>query len=54
MDTMYDKLLTEAKKSCMEKRYGAILVYKNKIISCGHNGSRRKISSLSNQCILQG
>jgi hypothetical protein len=33
-------LINEAKKSCMENSYSAILVYRNKIISISHNTHR--------------
>ena len=31
--------IDEAKKSTLKHRYGAVLVYKNRAISCGYNRS---------------
>ena len=43
----------EALKSTMRVRVGAVLVYRNKIISTGYNKSRNnKIHTLNNQCLL--
>ena len=42
----------EALKSNMYKKYGTVLIHKNKIISSGYNYSI-KISSCNKQCILR-
>lgn len=42
---------TEAKKSMMSKQYAAFLIYRNKILSIGHNYST-KISSKNEYCLL--
>lgn len=41
----------EALKSTMKKKYGAVLVHRNRIISKGYNSSR-VVSSLNPRCIL--
>lgn len=43
----------EALKSSMRVRVGAVLVYRNKIISTGYNRNRNnKIHTSNNQCLL--
>lgn len=42
----------QALKSPIDKKVGAVLIYRNKIISRGYNTHRRKISTLSRSCLL--
>ena len=44
----YDTCLDCACKSCMDRRYGAILVYRNKIVSSGYNSYRGNIKNNKN------
>jgi deoxycytidylate deaminase len=41
----------QALKSTMKRKYGAVLVYRNKVIGMGYNYST-KISNSNGQCIL--
>ena len=45
----------EATKSSMEHQYGAVLVYRNMVISRAHNSYKKSaMSTKSKQCILCG
>lgn len=44
--------ITNAKKSSMKHRYGAVLLYRNKIISSGYNYDT-KLSGLNIKCPLR-
>lgn len=46
--------LLEAKKSPMTAKYGAVLVYRNRIISKGYNTYKPPISNSSRYCLLRG
>lgn len=50
MDYFVREAYLQALKSTMEKRYGAVLVYRNKIIAKGYN-YEKNISTL-NRCYL--
>jgi deoxycytidylate deaminase len=46
-----DLAIKEAQKSTMKSRYGAVLIYQNKIISSGYN-YETKLSNLNKNCPL--
>jgi|SaaInlStandDraft_5_1057022.scaffolds.fasta_scaffold47976_1 deoxycytidylate deaminase len=51
-----DIALQLANKSCIQKKFGALLIYKNKIISSGfnhHNGTGTGLSDDVRYCLLQ-
>jgi deoxycytidylate deaminase len=54
MNYFIDEAIKQAKKSPMEVKFGAILIYKNKIISAGFNTYKSNISNKLNQCLLRG
>ena len=47
-----EEAIHQASKSCMKHRYGAVLIYKNKIISSGYNYDT-KLSHLNKNCPLR-
>lgn len=49
---LLEKLETLANKSPMKERYGAILIFRNKIIGMGYNDYRGKYRKIYNQCLL--
>lgn len=42
----------EALKSPLKHKYGAVLIYKNKVISKGYNFFKKSLSSNVNQYVL--
>ena len=44
-------LLSAANKSDIDKKYAAIIIYRNKIISCGFN-YHTQFNNNSTQCLL--
>ncbi len=46
-----DLLHTTALKSSMEKKYGCVIVYRNKVVSTGYNRYKSKLY-LSGCCLL--
>ena len=44
----------QASKSPMETKFGAVLIYRNKIISSGFNSYKTRLSSNIHQCLLRG
>jgi hypothetical protein len=51
MDYFVSIAVEEARKSHMSQKYGAVLIYRNKIISKGHNYDTH-ISTLNRSCLL--
>ena len=48
------KALDQANKSPMEVKFGAVLVYRNKIISSSYNTYKYNNKENINQCLLRG
>jgi deoxycytidylate deaminase len=51
MDYFIELAHKQALKSSMNKQYGAVLIYRNKVVGIGHNSSS-KITSKNEYCIL--
>lgn len=51
MDYFIELAHKQALKSSMNKQYGAVLIYRNKVVGTGHNSSS-KITSKNEYCIL--
>lgn len=50
--SLLEKLEILASKSPMKDRYGAILIFRNKIIGMGYNNYTGKYRKIYNQCLL--
>ncbi|AYV81592.1 MAG: hypothetical protein Harvfovirus43_14 [Harvfovirus sp.] len=51
-DYFIESAIAQALKSPMDKKYGAVLIHRGKIISSGFNKYRRGMSSKVKDCIL--
>ena len=51
MDYFIELAYKQALKSSMHKQYGAVLIYRNKVIGMGYNSSS-KITTKNEYCIL--
>jgi len=51
MEYFVSVAIEEARKSLMKSKYGAVLVYRNKIISKGYNYDTH-INTLNKSCLL--
>lgn len=52
MDSFVSHAINEAKKSPMYTRYGAILLYRNKVVSLGFNDYSGPIRRIQHSCFL--
>jgi deoxycytidylate deaminase len=51
MDYFIELAYKQALKSSMNKQYGAVLIYRNKVVGMGYNSSS-KITTKNEYCIL--